>query len=821
MQRRFAPIFLAIFASMFFSLSAKAQAGACPPNLDFENGDFLNWECRIGTLDQATGNINWSLSTTPVPNRHSMLTTGTAGRDQYGNFQQLNPNTGGLYSVMLGNTNSPPGKQVSEVSYTYTIPANATVFSMIFWYAVVLFDPGSGHASWERPRFKARIINVTDNISLPCVDFDFIAASGIPGFRNSTLNPNVIYKDWTPITLNLSALAGKTIRLEFQTLDCTRGGHFGYAYVDVSSMCNGVISGNYVCPNTPDLTMTAPYGFQSYTWYADNTFSTIIGNQQTLNLNPAPAVGTVIPVIVEPYPGFGCRDTLYATIDIATPPPANAGPDKIICNGQSVQIGSPPLPGFNYSWTPSAYVSNPTIADPIATPPDSNPLEYIVEMKDLVTNCLSKDTVVVSTESVDKTSQFIGPREVCFGEPGPTLNVSNSVTGVQWMEVNTGPIPGQTGMSFSPIISGTYYAVVTQGSCIDSTNKELYTVHPLPVASFTMGRDTGCVKISNFNFTNTSSSPDNASMTYVWTFSDGVTETVTDATRTFNNVGLYDVHLMATTEFGCKDISGNQVFRVMPQGKPNFSFDSICTGRPVSFRNLSQENGSVKVNYVWDFNNGGPLVNVKDPLPVVYNNTPGKYDVTLKMTTLGCEIDTQKVIHTVQVNRQAPGIKYHDFVVPAATTKFIHARDTVGSFYNWRPKINLSHYDSRYTEVNTNDDVTYYIDIADNHTCVTTDTLNVLVLKKPGFYLPSGFTPNGDGLNDVVRPYLVGMKGLSSFSVFNRWGNLIYYTEKYGDGWDGKSQNVLQASGVYIWVLRFYDATNTLVTEKGTISLIR
>ena len=104
---------------------------------------------------------------------------------------------------------------------------------------------------------------------------------------------------------------------------------------------------------------------------------------------------------------------------------------------------------------------------------------------------------------------------------------------------------------------------------------------------------------------------------------------------------------------------------------------------------------------------------------------------------------------------------------------------------------------------------------------VTTDTLNILVLKKPGFYLPSAFTPNGDGLNDVVRPYLIGMKGLYSFSVYNRWGHLIYFTNTYGDGWDGKHQNVTQAAGVYVWILRFYNADNKLVTEKGTLSLIR
>jgi gliding motility-associated-like protein len=329
------------------------------------------------------------------------------------------------------------------------------------------------------------------------------------------------------------------------------------------------------------------------------------------------------------------------------------------------------------------------------------------------------------------------------------------------------------------------------------------------------------VKVSSFDFRNTSTSPDNANMTYLWTFSDGVTQTSTDVTRSFTNVGIYDVHLDVTTEFGCKATSASQIVHVLTNGKPNFTFDSICVGRPVTFRNLSNENGSAAVNYLWDFNNGGPQVNIKDPLPVIYNINPGKVDVTLKMTTLGCELDTQRMIRTVQVNRQVAGHKYNSITIPQASTSFMHVRDTVGTFYSWRPRVNLSSYDTRYTEATAVDDITYYIDIADKHTCVTTDTISILVLKKPGFYLPSAFTPNGDGLNDLVRPYLVGMKGLHSFSVFNRWGNQIYYSEKYGDGWDGKHLNVTQAAGVYIWILKFYDANNKLVTEKGTITLIR
>jgi len=809
--------YIGLIVTNFFALSSKAQAGLCPPNLDFEFGDFTNWVCKYGYV-AAESNVNVVHldNIGQLPNRHVIISRANASIDPYGGFSTLNPN-GGNYSVKLGNSSG--GHEAEGISYTFTIPPQATSFSLLYYYAVVFQDPN--HQPWEQPRFRARIIDVATGQNLPCVSFDFVATANLPGFRRSPIDASVWYKDWTPISVNLSNYAGHTVMLEFITSDCTFTQHFGYAYMDVSSICNGVISGNYICPNTPDLTMTAPFGFQTYTWYSDNTFSTVIGNQQTITLNPPPAVGATLPVVVTPYPGFGCQDTLYANIEIATPPPAVAGPDATICKGGNVQIGGPPGLGLGYSWTPPAEVSNPSVSNPFAVPLTNNPTQYILQVTDLLTGCVNFDTTVVSTAQIDTALSYTGNDEICIGDQGPTLTVSTAVAAVQWVEQSSGDLPGATAVTYQPTATGTYYARLSELGCLDSTRVVPFTIHPIPIPSFNLNKDTGCIRISSFVMTNTSTSPDGANMNYLWTFSDGITQTTTDVTRSFNLVGDYSVDLEATTQYGCKATSSQRIMHVLTNGRPNFTYDSICTGRPVTFHNLSNENGSPRVNYLWNFNDGNPMSNLKDPFPVIYNIPPGKVDVTLLMTTLGCESDTQRLIRTVQVNRQAPGYTYHSITIPQGSTQFAHVRDSIGNYYNWRPHLLLSSYDTRYTEITAGDDITYFIDITDKHTCVTTDTLSVMVLKKPGFYLPSAFTPNGDGLNDLVRPYLVGMKGLASFAIYNRWGNLIYYTEKYGEGWDGKNKNVTQASGVYIWILRFYNANNQLVTEKGSITLIR
>jgi gliding motility-associated-like protein len=391
---------------------------------------------------------------------------------------------------------------------------------------------------------------------------------------------------------------------------------------------------------------------------------------------------------------------------------------------------------------------------------------------------------------------------------------------VQWYD-GANPVPGATGFNFKPLVTGNYWALLQQFGCTDSTVTIPFIVHALPVASFSPSSDTGCITNHSFLFNNSSGVTDGSALSYLWRFGDGTTQTVLDPTKTYLAVGNYPVKLITTTSFGCMDSTNNFIVHVVPNGNAYFTWDSICTNRPVYFYNLSDEHGSALVNYNWAFNNGGPGSAIKNPSPVIYSNI-GKQDVTLILTALGCENDPDSITRRVQVNVQKPGTTYRTITVPQGSSQYIHARDSIGNIFNWRPQIQLKRYDAQYTEFfATGNDVKYLIDISDIHTCVTTDTILIQVLKKPGFYLPTAFTPNGDGLNDEVQPFLIGMKGLISFSVFNRFGNLIFKTTTYGKTWNGKYKGVVQDPGVYVWIVEFYDKDNKKVTEKGTITLIR
>jgi len=106
--------------------------------------------------------------------------------------------------------------------------------------------------------------------------------------------------------------------------------------------------------------------------------------------------------------------------------------------------------------------------------------------------------------------------------------------------------------------------------------------------------------------------------------------------------------------------------------------------------------------------------------------------------------------------------------------------------------------------------------------CTSTDTIDITVYKvKPGIFVPNSFTPNGDGLNDIFRPILVGMKSLHYFKIYNRAGQLIFSSKTQNQGWDGTFKGSPQDSSVFVWIVEGEDYLGKTIFEKGSVTLIR
>lgn len=290
----------------------------CPPNVDFELGNLSNWKFYTGTCCPiATG-----LPGLPVNGRHTLMSGN--GLDPYGNFPVVAPG-GGNYSLKLGNANT--GSESERARYYVKVPAGANNFSLIYRYAVVFEDPN--HLIQEQPRFEVKVSDSITGAIYPCLTFTYIAASNLPGFQSYTFNPDIKYKSWTTASLNLSGLGGTTVAVDFASGDCDLGGHFGYGYVDMA--CGLFQIAGTLCDNSPNFTLLGPSGFQSYDWY-DSSFTNLLGSGQSITLSN-PGQNTTYKLVISPFTGFGCPDTLTTTLGIGS---FNFGSiTKTICSGES------------------------------------------------------------------------------------------------------------------------------------------------------------------------------------------------------------------------------------------------------------------------------------------------------------------------------------------------------------------------------------------------------------------------------------------------------------------------------------------------------
>jgi gliding motility-associated-like protein len=88
-------------------------------------------------------------------------------------------------------------------------------------------------------------------------------------------------------------------------------------------------------------------------------------------------------------------------------------------------------------------------------------------------------------------------------------------------------------------------------------------------------------------------------------------------------------------------------------------------------------------------------------------------------------------------------------------------------------------------------------------------------------YVPKAFSPNNDGVNDVLRPILVGIQTFHYFTVYNRWGNIVFTTTDPNQGWDGTFKGVAQPVETYLWIAEGVTADGRKITAKGMTSLVR
>src|SRR4030095_9237971 len=118
-------------------------------------------------------------------------------------------------------------------------------------------------------------------------------------------------------------------------------------------------------------------------------------------------------------------------------------------------------------------------------------------------------------------------------------------------------------------------------------------------------------------------------------------------------------------------------------------------------------------------------------------------------------------------------------------------------------------------------DQLYTIEIKTSSECTTVDTQFVKIVAHADIYVPNAFTPNDDGLNDILRPILIGIKEFHYFKIFNRWGQLLFDTKNPSAGWDGRLNATPMSSQVIVWMAEGLGLDNKIYFRKGVSTILR
>jgi gliding motility-associated-like protein len=327
--------------------------------------------------------------------------------------------------------------------------------------------------------------------------------------------------------------------------------------------------------------------------------------------------------------------------------------------------------------------------------------------------------------------------------------------------------------------------------------------------------DSVCVGTTKTYSVNTPAKPS----TYTWKL-DGVTQSSTrnSITITWNNSGVFELTVQERDNNGCDgDIRSGFVY-VKPLPIANAGPDvTVCFGNTIRL------NGSGGTSYQWIPATG--LSNSSIANPVATITAPGTNFYTLYVTLNGCR---SLLPDTVAV-KVLPPVKVfagRDTAVAVNQPLQLNALDVNNSgfiSYTWSPPIALSNPLSRSPVAlfTSPGNTTYTVVARTVDGCTDRDDIKVSVFAKADVYVPTGFTPNGDGLNDFSVAIPVGIKEFRYFRIFNRWGEQVFSTNDASKGWDGMWKGQPQPPGAFAWETEAVDFTGKIIFKSGTVILIR
>ena len=296
---------------------------------------------------------------------------------------------------------------------------------------------------------------------------------------------------------------------------------------------------------------------------------------------------------------------------------------------------------------------------------------------------------------------------------------------------------------------------------------------------------------------------------FLW--SDGSVE----SNLVINDSGQYSV--LVSDIYGCTKLS--DTINVNKEGPIfiDFSIDGLCTGNNTVFKSLSSSAGSAINLLRWDLGNNSYIYGDS----IFYNfGYTGNYEVELFIETeIGCQKSLVKDLNIFE-NPKAD-FSYYPLSISTSNPEL--------NLVNKSTNITNSTWvfdDTSYLFLN-NPTYTYEkpglheikLIVKDINECKDSISKNIIVYYDFIIYVPNSFTPNSDGNNDFFKPLGFRMDRYMSyqFSIFNKWGEIVFSTDNQEDGWSGDEY----PSGIYNWMLFIKDELGEIRKEVGSVNLIK
>ena len=420
---------------------------------------------------------------------------------------------------------------------------------------------------------------------------------------------------------------------------------------------------------------------------------------------------------------------------------------------------------------------------------------------------LITDSIIIEIKDSLEYSLFNGDTAICLGNTVNINGIMDAGMVMQWSPAINVLNPNQFLTSITPTVPGsqTYTITGSFGTCVPVKKSFTITADPVPILT----------PISDFEICEGDTYPLNALVTpafnynVIWNPASGLVNS-NGYNPTFVGTTSQNIQLdIVSPNAGCM-ASDTFLATVWPFQVGDIKDDTlICDGSPIQLW-VTGGTGA----YQWY-----PATNLScefcpNPIATVMGS---EHFYAILLDTHGCG-DTLSLFVSVQppFNMQ---LWNNDTTIYLGES--IQLNVTGAPFYYWNPTNYISYSQSNDGLATPLSDITYYVTgVSLLQGCPQTDSFRVTVIEQDVF-VPSAFSPNGDGINDIFHVTARKLITLQEFKIMNRWGQQIFETRDISKGWDGNFKGKMQDPGVYYYMIKVASPTGKTQFLKGDITLIR